>query len=53
MVMGDDRVSLGHLGEQSFPQIWSGEPYREFRRRLSGEHPPEVCRGCSLYRRTF
>ncbi|WP_436684910.1 radical SAM protein [Micromonospora sp. URMC 106] len=53
MVMGDDRVSLGRLGEQSFPQIWHGEAYREFRRRLAGEDPPEVCRGCSLYRRTF
>lgn len=53
MVMGDDRVSLGRLGEQSFPQIWYGEAYREFRRRLAGEEPPEVCRGCSLYRRTF
>ena len=53
MVMGDDRVSLGSLGEQSFPQIWAGEPYREFRRRLSGEDPPDVCRGCSLYQRTF
>ncbi|MFG3708349.1 radical SAM/SPASM domain-containing protein [Micromonospora sp. NPDC047670] len=53
MVMGDDRVSLGRLGEQSFPQIWYGEAYREFRRRLAGADPPEVCRGCSLYRRTF
>ncbi|AVT28213.1 MULTISPECIES: radical SAM protein [unclassified Plantactinospora] len=53
MVMGDDRVSLGRLGEQSFPQIWYGEPYRQFRRRLSGDEPPDVCRGCSLYRHAF
>jgi radical SAM protein with 4Fe4S-binding SPASM domain len=53
MVMGDDRVALGHLGEQSFPEIWDGAPYREFRSRLSGADPPGVCRGCSLYRRTF
>ena len=53
MVMGDDRVSLGHLDEQSFSQIWSGQPYRDFRQRLSGDEPPEVCRGCSLNRRTF
>jgi radical SAM protein with 4Fe4S-binding SPASM domain len=54
MVMGDDRVALGHLEEQSFPEIWDGTPYREFRRRLSGDDdPPGVCRGCSLYRRTF
>jgi radical SAM protein with 4Fe4S-binding SPASM domain len=53
MVMGDDRVALGNLVEQSFPEVWHGEPYREFRRRLSGGEPPEVCRGCSLYRQTF
>jgi radical SAM protein with 4Fe4S-binding SPASM domain len=53
MVMGDDRVSLGRLAEQSFPQIWYGEQYRRFRRRLSGDDPPEVCRGCSLYRHAF
>lgn len=53
MVMGDDRVSLGDLNEAGFPQIWRGGPYREFRRRLAGDDPPEVCRGCSLYRHTF
>jgi radical SAM protein with 4Fe4S-binding SPASM domain len=53
MVMGDDRVTLGNLAEHSFPEVWHGAPYREFRRRLSGSEPPEVCRGCSLYRRTF
>jgi radical SAM protein with 4Fe4S-binding SPASM domain len=53
MVMGDDRVVLGRLGEQSFPEIWDGPAYREFRRRLMSDDPPEVCRGCSLYRGTF
>ncbi|MFC3384207.1 radical SAM protein [Couchioplanes azureus] len=53
MVMGDDRVSLGDVTEQTFPEIWRGPAYREFRRRLTGDDPPEVCRGCSLYHRTF
>jgi radical SAM protein with 4Fe4S-binding SPASM domain len=53
MVMGDDRVVLGTLTEQSFADIWYGEPYRAFRRRLFAVDPPEVCRGCSLYRRVF
>lgn len=53
MVMGDDRVRLGRLSERSFPEIWYGEAYREFRRRLGGDEPPAVCQGCSLYRRTF
>jgi radical SAM protein with 4Fe4S-binding SPASM domain len=54
MVMGDDRVALGYLDRQTFPEIWHGAPYREFRRRLLGrDDPPEVCRGCALYRSTF
>jgi radical SAM protein with 4Fe4S-binding SPASM domain len=53
MVMGDERVTLGRLDEQSFPQIWHGAPYREFRRRLAGTEPPEVCVGCALYQSTF
>jgi radical SAM protein with 4Fe4S-binding SPASM domain len=53
MVMGDDRVVLGRLTERRFPEIWYGAAYREFRRRLAGDEPPEVCRGCSLYHRTF
>ncbi|MFS8479142.1 MAG: SPASM domain-containing protein [Micromonosporaceae bacterium] len=53
MVMGDDRIALGRLDERSFPEIWYGEPYREFRRRLAGDEPPDVCRGCALYQRTF
>jgi radical SAM protein with 4Fe4S-binding SPASM domain len=53
MVMGDDRIVLGRLTEQSFADIWYGAEYRDFRRRLAGDEPPEVCRGCSLYHRTF
>ncbi|MGK5684168.1 radical SAM/SPASM domain-containing protein [Actinoplanes sp. URMC 104] len=53
MVMGDDRVALGSLTESSFPEIWYGEAYRDFRRRLDSADPPDVCRGCSLYHHTF
>ena len=53
MVMGDDRVSLGSLAERGFAEIWHGPAYREFRRRLTTADPPEVCRGCSLYRNAF
>ena len=53
MVMGDDRVALGRLSEQSFAEIWTGPAYQEFRRRLAGDSPPDVCRGCSLYHGTF
>jgi radical SAM protein with 4Fe4S-binding SPASM domain len=54
MVMGDDRVALGRLSEQSFTEIWYAAPYREFRRRLAaGTDIPPVCHGCALYQRTF
>jgi radical SAM protein with 4Fe4S-binding SPASM domain len=53
MVMGDDRVALGRLTEQSFAEIWAGPAYQEFRRRLRGDDPPDVCRGCALYQGTF
>lgn len=53
MVMGDDRVALGRLTDRSFPEIWAGEPYVEFRRRLLGGPAPDVCRGCAIYRGTF
>ncbi len=53
MVMGDDRIALGRLGEQSFPEIWHGEAYIQFRKKLASDDPPEVCRGCALYQRTF
>ena len=53
MVMGDDRISLGNPAESSFREIWCGEAYRDFRRRLDTPDPPPVCRGCSLYQHTF
>jgi len=53
MVMGDDRVALGNVTETGFPAIWYSEAYRDFRRRLDSPDPPDVCRGCSLYRHTF
>jgi radical SAM protein with 4Fe4S-binding SPASM domain len=53
MVMGADRATLGDLREQSFADIWRGDAYRRFRIALLGDTPPDVCRGCAIYRRTF
>lgn len=53
MVMGSDRARLGDLREQSFGEVWEGPAYAEFRERLLGGDPPEVCRGCSQYRGLF
>jgi hypothetical protein len=33
--------------------VWRGDAYKSFRAALLTDEPPEVCRGCSLYRRVF
>ncbi|MBI2710561.1 MAG: radical SAM protein [Actinobacteria bacterium] len=54
MVMGEERAVLGRVGEGLvFEEIWNGSSYREFRRALASERPPDVCAGCSLYRKVF
>jgi radical SAM protein with 4Fe4S-binding SPASM domain len=53
MVMGSDRISLGDVNETPFGEIWGGDAYGDFRARLESDEPPDVCRGCSLYRRVF
>jgi radical SAM protein with 4Fe4S-binding SPASM domain len=52
MVMGSDRVSLGTVAS-GFPAVWNGDAYAAFRTALTGDEPPAVCRGCSLYRGVF
>jgi radical SAM protein with 4Fe4S-binding SPASM domain len=53
MLMGADRAILGDLAIDSFPTIWSGARYEEFRAGLATGKPPDVCRGCSMYRGVF
>lgn len=53
MLMGADRAVLGNADEAGFARVWRGRAYLEFRRALLTDQPPEVCVGCSLYRRVF
>ncbi|HEX7255813.1 MAG TPA: radical SAM protein [Gaiellaceae bacterium] len=53
MVMGADRVVLGSAERDGFAKVWRNERYADFRRALRTDDPPDVCRGCSLYRRVF
>jgi radical SAM protein with 4Fe4S-binding SPASM domain len=53
MLMGDDRAILGELETTSFDEIWCGERYEAFRAALCTDDPPDVCRGCSMYRGVF
>jgi radical SAM protein with 4Fe4S-binding SPASM domain len=53
MVMGEDRAILGDTGERPFDEVWRGARYAAFREALLSGEPPEVCRGCSMYRGVF
>jgi radical SAM protein with 4Fe4S-binding SPASM domain len=53
MIMGADRATLGDVAREAFADVWSGEPYARFREALRTDAPPDVCRGCSAYRRVF
>jgi radical SAM protein with 4Fe4S-binding SPASM domain len=39
-------IKLGNVFEQSGEEIWNGEPYRAFRRRLMSGDLPERCKIC-------
>jgi radical SAM protein with 4Fe4S-binding SPASM domain len=53
MLMGENRAILGDVGATSFEEVWSGPAYVAFRAALLGDSPPDVCRGCSMYRGVF
>jgi radical SAM protein with 4Fe4S-binding SPASM domain len=53
MLMGEDRAILGDVRATAFPEVWSGPAYVAFRAALLGDRPPDVCRGCSMYRGVF
>lgn len=53
MVMGVDRAVLGSAERDGFAGVWRNERYAAFREALTTDDPPEVCAGCSLYRRVF
>jgi len=53
MVATPDRINFGNMATQGVAEIWSSERYEAFRTALASESPPDICRGCSLYRGTF
>jgi MoaA/NifB/PqqE/SkfB family radical SAM enzyme len=53
MVATPDRASLGNAAGDGAAAVWDNLEYREFRRQLDSDNPPEVCRSCSLYHGTF
>ena len=45
---GPRELLMGNVNEQSMAEIWNGERYREFRRRMNEKDYPDVCRGCDV-----
>jgi radical SAM protein with 4Fe4S-binding SPASM domain len=48
-----DRFHFGNMADAGVETIWNGPEYHRFRNQLSSEDPPEICRTCSVYHRTF
>ncbi len=44
------RKRMGNLMEQTFDEIWNGEPYRELRRMMMNNKLPNWCSSCAWIR---
>lgn len=44
-------AEMGHFPEESFWAVWNGRPYRELRRRVNSEQPPDYCLICTAGRK--
>jgi MoaA/NifB/PqqE/SkfB family radical SAM enzyme len=53
MVATPDRANFGNMAHEGVARIWDGGRYNAFRDRLASDSPPDICRGCSLYRGRF
>lgn len=53
MVATPDRINFGNMARDGVARVWSNAAYTEFRDKLTSEVPPEICRGCAVYRGMF
>lgn len=53
MVSTPDRANFGKVTDQTLTSVWNNDAYNRFREQLDSDHPPEICRSCSLYWGTF
>ncbi len=53
MVATPDRIHFGDMAVDGVAAVWNGPAYEDFRRRLSSDDPPAVCRSCAVYNGTF
>lgn len=53
MVATPDRANFGNMAERGVREVWSNDAYSRFREGLESGDPPEICRGCAVYRGAF
>jgi MoaA/NifB/PqqE/SkfB family radical SAM enzyme len=53
MISTPDRFNFGNLSTVPVETLWNSSSYETFRAALASDAPPDVCRGCSLYRGVF
>jgi MoaA/NifB/PqqE/SkfB family radical SAM enzyme len=53
MVATPDRVNFGDAARDGVIPVWDGPAYQAFRARLDSDDPPDICRSCAVYNRTF
>jgi radical SAM protein with 4Fe4S-binding SPASM domain len=53
MVSTPDRINFGNVRDQGVMPIWNNAAFSDFRAQLASDDPPEICRSCSIYQRTF
>jgi len=53
MVATPDRVNFGNAATDGVVPIWESSAYQAFRDRLDSDDPPDICRSCAVYNRTF
>jgi MoaA/NifB/PqqE/SkfB family radical SAM enzyme len=53
MVATPDRANFGSTAGGGVERVWNNPAYHSFRARLASDRPPEICRGCAVYRGVF
>ena len=53
MIATPDRMNFGKIDEQGVEATWNSPAYQQFRDQLNSDQPPEICRSCAVYNRTF
>jgi MoaA/NifB/PqqE/SkfB family radical SAM enzyme len=53
MVATPDRMNFGNMARDGVAPVWDNAAYNGFRDRLASDSPPDICRGCAVYRGLF